>query len=81
MAGRPKGSTNHQAAAIKDMLRAALDKVGGLDYFVRQAEENPTAFMTLIGKTIPADVNIAVSKTAWEMIDEAENVDGNATQA
>lgn len=81
MAGRPKGSTNHQAMAIKEMLRAALDKVGGLDYFVKQAQENPTAFMTLIGKTIPADVNLAVSKTAWEAIDEAEHADGNTTQA
>lgn len=89
MAGRPKGSTNHQAAAIKDMIRMALDKVGGLDYFVKQAEENPTAFMTLIGKTIPSDVQMTVIKTAWEQIDEVEGktiealeyADGNTTAA
>jgi hypothetical protein len=58
--GRPKGSTNHQSAAIKDMLRAALDKVGGVDYFVKQSQENPNAFMTLIGKTIPADIQAKI---------------------
>lgn len=70
--GRPRGSTNHQSAAIKDMIRMALDKVGGLDYFVRQAKENPTAFMSLIGKTIPSDVQMTVVKTAWEQIEEVE---------
>lgn len=54
---RPKGSTNHQSKAIKDMVIAALDRVGGEDYFVTQAKENPVAFMTLIGKVIPQDVN------------------------
>jgi hypothetical protein len=57
MAGRPKGSTGHQNKAIKDMIEAALDKVGGEQYFIEQAKANPTAFMTLIGKTIPASVN------------------------
>jgi len=80
MAGRPRGSTNHQAMAIKEMLRAALDKVGGLDYFVQQAQENPAAFMTLIGKTIPADVQMTVTKTAWDAIDEAETIQGNALE-
>ncbi len=52
--GRTKGVPNITTQAIKDMLLASLDNVGGQDYFQRQAEENPNAYMALIGKIIPA---------------------------
>lgn len=55
--GRPKGSPNKTTAAVKDMILAALDKAGGEDYLLTQSEENPTAFLTLIGKVLPLDVN------------------------
>lgn len=54
--GRPKGAPNKSTAAIKDMLLASLDAVGGQAYFMRQAEENPSAYMGLIGKILPAEV-------------------------
>lgn len=54
---RPVGSTNKNTTAIKDMLRSALERKGGVEYFMKQADENPQAFMSLLGKTIPADVN------------------------
>lgn len=55
--GRPKGSTNHQSRLVKEMILAALDKKGGEEYFIRQADENPTAFMTLIGKVLPTQIS------------------------
>lgn len=55
--GRPKGAVNKNTAALKDMILAALDKKGGIDYLSRQADENPTAFMTLVGKVLPLQVN------------------------
>jgi hypothetical protein len=39
------------------MILAALDKVGGIDYLVGQAHANPTAFLTLLGKIMPTQVN------------------------
>lgn len=51
--GRPKGVPNKATAAIKDMITKALDKAGGVDYLVRQAEENPGPFMSLLGKVLP----------------------------
>jgi hypothetical protein len=54
--GRPKGVPNKSTAAIKDMLLASLDQVGGQAYFKQQAIENPNAYMSLIGKIIPAEV-------------------------
>ena len=51
--GRPKGSTNKATKALKDMILSALDKKGGEEYLMKQADENPTAFLTLIGKVLP----------------------------
>jgi hypothetical protein len=54
--GRPKGSKNKNTAQVKDMILTALSDVGGVKYLVRQAEENPTAFLTLVGKVMPTQV-------------------------
>lgn len=55
--GRPKGVPNKSTKAIKEMVIAALDKAGGIDYLLVQAHDNPTAFLTLVGKVIPLQVN------------------------
>lgn len=54
--GRPKGSVNKTTKALKDMILAALDGAGGETYLQKQADENPTAFLTLIGKVLPLQV-------------------------
>lgn len=58
--GRPKGSKNIATKAIKDMILGALDDAGGQKYLLEQARNNPSAFLTLIGKVIPQDVNAKV---------------------
>ena len=55
--GRQKGSTNKLTRTIKEAIEAAFDKVGGADYLARMAEEQPQAFMTLLGKVLPTQVN------------------------
>lgn len=55
--GRPKGQPNKQTAAIKDMIVQALDKAGGVDYLLTQAEDNPNAFLSLVGKVLPLQVS------------------------
>lgn len=59
--GRPKGSVNKLSGDVKAMILTALDDVGGKDYLVKQSMENPTAFMTLIGKVLPTNVNANVT--------------------
>lgn len=54
--GRPKGSLNKTTKAIKDMVIEALNGVGGVSYLQAQAHDNPTAFLTLVGKTLPLQV-------------------------
>ncbi len=55
--GRPKGVPNKNTAALKDMILTALGNAGGIDYLQEQAASNPTAFLTLVGKVLPLDVN------------------------
>lgn len=54
--GRPKGVPNKQTTALKEMILAALDKAGGIDYLFTQSMDNPTAFLTLVGKVLPLQV-------------------------
>jgi hypothetical protein len=71
MAGRPKGLPktgggnrkgvpNKATKAIKDMIEGALSAVGGQKYLEQQAIENPVAFMGLVGKILPKDINAKV---------------------
>ena len=56
--GRPKGVPNKNTTALKDMILQALHGVGGMNYLMTQAGENPTAFMTLVGRVLPLDTNM-----------------------
>lgn len=55
--GRPKGVPNKNTAQLRDMILQALDDKGGAEYLARQADENPAAFMTLLGKVLPLQVS------------------------
>lgn len=48
-----KGIPNKITKQLKDMILGALDDAGGQQYLARQAEENPGAFLALIGKVLP----------------------------
>lgn len=54
--GRPKGSQNKLTMSIKEMILAALDEAGGKDYLLDQARNNPGAFLTLLGKVMPTQI-------------------------
>lgn len=58
---KPKGALNKTTAEIKDMIRNALEKAGGEEYLLSQAQNNPQSFLTLLGKIIPTDVHNKLS--------------------
>jgi hypothetical protein len=51
--GRAKGTTNKLTADLKSMILGALDQAGGQDYLADQAAKSPGAFLTLVGKVLP----------------------------
>jgi hypothetical protein len=55
--GRQKGSVNKLTGDVKAMVLSALEMAGGDEYLLAQARTNPTAFMTLVGKVLPMQVN------------------------
>ena len=58
--GRQKGTPNKITADLKRAILEAAEAAGGeggtVGYLTLQAQENPTAFLTLIGKVLPTTV-------------------------
>lgn len=56
--GRKKGTPNETTREVKEMLRQALTKAGGVAYLTRCAKNPRTAssFLALIGKLIPHEI-------------------------
>jgi hypothetical protein len=61
-AGKKKGTASKKTIELREMILQALNgqKGGGVAYLKQQAQENPAAFMTLLGKTLPRDLNATV---------------------
>lgn len=57
-AGRKHGSLNKNNQELRDMILQALNNQdgGGVGYLQKQAQDNPSAFMTLLGKVLPTQV-------------------------
>ena len=54
--GRPKGVPNKTTTKLKEAILEAAEGAhpeGTIGYLTQQARENPTAFMTLLGKVLP----------------------------
>jgi hypothetical protein len=62
--GRVKGVPNKVTKELKEMILGALDDVGGQAYLARQAEDNPNAFLTLVGKVLPMAIKAESTITA-----------------
>jgi hypothetical protein len=51
--GSRKGVPNKITADVKAMILGALDKAGGENYLIARAQDQPVAFMGLVGKVLP----------------------------
>jgi hypothetical protein len=54
--GRPKGSLDKGNALIREMIAQALDEAGGVAYLVETAKTHQAAFLSLIGKVMPVQI-------------------------
>lgn len=64
--GRTKGTPNKLTADVKAMVLEALDQAGGVSYLLTQAQSNPSAFLTLVGKVLPMTVNASMAQLTHE---------------
>ena len=51
--GRPKGAVGKVPKALKEAVLGAFNQVGGQDWLVKMAGEQPVAFMGMISKVLP----------------------------
>ena len=58
--GLKKGQQLTKTLVLTEMIDGALSELGGMKWLVEQGRENPTAFMSLIGKRLPKDINISL---------------------
>jgi len=72
--GRQKGVPNKITKSVREAIEAAFDKVGGAEYLERQAKENPQAFMTLLGKIIPTQIQADVTSKGKSIADVQQAV-------
>lgn len=56
--GRKRGTPNKVTKDLKDMILGALEAAGGEKYLKTQAKESPAAFLGLVGKVLPKDLNL-----------------------
>lgn len=54
--GRAKGTLNKQNADIKEMVVQALSEAGGVKYLVQCAHKQPVAFLGLVGRVLPLQI-------------------------
>jgi hypothetical protein len=54
--GRQKGTPNKLGAQVREMLLEALDKKGGVKYLMAAADSHPAAFLALLGRVLPTQV-------------------------
>jgi hypothetical protein len=57
--GRIRGVPNKITKEVKEMVAEALNRAGGVEYLVEQADKNPKAFMSLVGRIVPLQVHAA----------------------
>src|SRR6056297_1506654 len=82
-AGRPKGLQDKTTREAKQMIEQALHKAGeniqkrkrslkdlepGAAYLAEQAERNPVAFMSLVGKLVPQKIDMDVQVMSQQMM-------------
>lgn len=55
--GRKKGTPNKMTLTVKQSVLDAFEEVGGADFLVGVAHEDPKTFCAMLAKIIPSDIN------------------------
>ena len=67
--GRPKGSPNKVTVDMQQAVREAFEELGGKDWLVEQAKENPELFMRLAVKLMPTTIEAEVRHSMSDVLE------------
>lgn len=56
--GRAKGTPNKVNQSIRKAIQMVFEQVGGVEYLVRLAQEDPKTFVPLLIKTMPPEPKV-----------------------
>ncbi len=56
LGGRQKGTPNKLTGTLKEMILQSLADAGGAVYLLEQAQKNPNAYLSLVGRVLPLQV-------------------------
>lgn len=59
--GRQKGTPNKVSRDLRAAIIEAFYAGGGVTYLIEQSTANPVAFMSLLGKVVPKEVEATVT--------------------
>lgn len=68
--GRAKGTQNKITKTIREAIEASFETVGGADYLAKMAILEPASYMTLLGKVLPAHMNIKTTDNTFRLVVE-----------
>lgn len=54
--GRKKGTPNKSTLHVKQSIMDAFERVGGTDWLVRLADDDPKTFAALLSKILPSEM-------------------------
>ena len=71
---RPKGSKNVASLAAKERIAWAFERVNGTGntWLLKQAEDNPAIFASLVARCIPVESAVSVSHVLISLGDEMQ---------
>ena len=84
LGGRKPGQPNRSTQLLKDTILDAAQRAGKGDivaYLERQAEENPVAFLALLGRVLPLQVQndrdnpVAITSVTYHIVDTREQAE------
>lgn len=61
-AGRKPGVPNKISGTVKEAILRSFEEVGSYKYLVKMSAEQPQAYMTLLGKILPTQVDMKIDK-------------------
>lgn len=65
--GRKKGVPNRLTSSVKQMILGALDDLGGQAWLTEQARADPRAFLSLLGRILPSEIQMDANVTNYEL--------------
>lgn len=66
--GRKKGVCNRVTADMRDQIREAFDRAGGVEYLVALSESDPRTFIAMVRAIVPRELEVEATGKGWEQI-------------